>query len=69
MCKSLYRRDRSSFKKKKHLIELRIVLTSFATTGLEVKIAKCSLAQSEVKLLEHVVNGNRVTEDPEKYVQ
>ena len=49
-----------------HISHLREVLEMIATIGLKVKISECSLAQSQNRLLGHIISSEGVPVDPEK---
>ena len=51
---------------KEHIAHLEEVLRVIAASGLKLKVAKCSFAQSQTRLLGYIVSGDGVKVDPEK---
>ena len=51
---------------KEHISQLEEVFKVIAASGLKLKVAKCSVAQSQMRLHGHIVSGDGVKVDPEK---
>jgi len=49
-----------------HLERLEQVLRRFQTANLKLKPSKCSLMQTKVTFLGHIVSGQGIATDPEK---
>lgn len=55
-----------SLDKKQHVADIRQVLQRLAKANLSIKLSKCLFFKSQVTFLGFVVNGNRVSANPEK---
>ena len=52
---------------KEHSAHLEEVFKVIVASGLKLKVAKSSFAQSQTRLLGHIVSGDGVKVDPEKF--
>ena len=49
-----------------HMLHLRSFLTEIRKSGLTLSLKKCSLAQSEVRFVGHIIGSGRHRPDEEK---